>query len=155
MKKAKIPDPASPFDEPPMEPRARARTRQEIAEALAALLVDGTPISHACHIEGVPESTYHLWKTEDPGFARVVLRARALAAEDARRELRALVRDGVGTAGTHLHYMARSWPQEYAETKRVELSGPEGGPQKHDVRLSIGDATDGATDGSIPGEDDQ
>ena len=147
MKKAKIPETNPP---PAVDTRARARL-----EAICGRIAEGTPTSHACALERVPRSSFYKLLEEDEAARVEVDDARAQASETARQHLRTLIAEGVGTASTLLHYMARQWPQEYAETKRVEITGAEGGPQKHDVRLSIGDATDGATDGSIPGEDDQ
>lgn len=123
---------------PNSDTRARARLT-----AICDRIRSGTPINHACALEGVPRSSFYELVGRDEVAALQVAEARAVAAEDMRARL-LLVAEGHGeeraNANVLLHLLERAHPDEYAPPKqRVETSGPGGGAQeiKHSGAIAV------------------
>jgi hypothetical protein len=148
-KKPVIPPTNRPEPPPQRETLARAR----VIEAICERISQGTPVRHAAALEGMPKATLYRLMTDDESVGAAVERAQATAAEAWRKDF--LVAAGGGMEGANanalLHFGARQWPQEYGETKRLELSGPEGGKLEAAISVTIEQATKAAA-GESPEE---
>jgi hypothetical protein len=122
----------------PVHSRARAKL-----DAVCERLAGGTPINHACALEGVPRQSFYELIASDEGAALVVAAARAKGAEAYRSSL-VLIAEGNGAeranANVLLHLMERLYPDDYAPPKqRVEQTGADGGAQeiKHSGEIVV------------------
>lgn len=118
----------------PKTPKGQARKDThdrgpaKIVAAIAKRVERGTHINHACALERVARSAVYRWIEEDESLMAVLEYARAVAAENQRETLEALIAEGSKTAGVQLHYMERSHPREFAPAKQtVEHLGSGGG----------------------------
>lgn len=118
----------------------------DICERIAA----GTPRLHACSLSGVSRSAFYEAIEKREEVRDAVERAEALSAEVMRRE--AITALDPTTAKVRLWLLERLHPRLYAPApQKVETSGPEGAPQKHEIVVTIEQATEGArgsSDGS-------
>lgn len=106
---------------PPPDPRAPARTREQVVAAICKRIEAGTPVSHAAALEWCPKQRLYEWMASDDAIAAQVRCAQAVASEARRETFEALVDTDAKTASAYLHYMARLAPDEYAPpTQKVE-----------------------------------
>jgi hypothetical protein len=139
---------ALPGQHRPVHSRARAK----LAEVCARLR-GGTPINHACALEGVPRQSFYELIGSDEDAALQVAAARAEGAEEYRTNLVSLALGGGAeraNANVLLHLMERLYPDDYAPPKqRVGLEGGDEGSKPVELKITIGDAVSGAS-GEIP-----
>ena len=108
--------------EPTLAAHSRARAR---LDAICERLRAGTPINHACALEGVPRRTFYDLLARDPEAELAVQAARAEAAERLRENIIALAQGGEGNRGANpnvlLHLAERLYPDDYSPPKqRIE-----------------------------------
>ena len=112
-----------------------------ITAAFCDALMRGLPKRHAAAVAGISEGTYHDWRRrgeagEEPyaAFMQRVYEAEAQLQDDLLQTVKhmALGLDKTARAGERLKaaqfLLERRWPQDWAQTKAVELTGADGGP---------------------------
>jgi hypothetical protein len=122
-----------PVLEPPEAIPARLRKPGKLTEACLTRICErieaGTPIRHACLLEGVTPQALHVRRSADPDVAFAVDAARARAVDAMRLRFLDLVEGDRRSALALLKFMERADPDTYGEPeRRVALSGPNGGP---------------------------
>jgi hypothetical protein len=127
---------------------AHSRAREAL-DAICERLREGTPINHACALEGVPRRSFYDLMEASEESRLAVDAARAYGAEQYRRDLVDIVTTGGKSERSNgnvlLHLMERLYPDEYRPApQRVENSGPDGGAQRHEVAVTIEQASAGA-----------
>lgn len=126
-------------------PRARARkiTDESVAE-LCRLVSQGMPLDHACSRVGFRRQSLDEARTKDDELDEQVRQAQLDGAEFYREQVMHADDDWKRWAwlAERLHPVVFAPPP-----KRLEASGPGGGPQE--FRVTIGDAVSGAS-GEIP-----
>lgn len=139
--------------------RKGGRAPQEARDKAMRALLDGSSQEAAAAAAGVDRHTISAWMAEGHEF-RAEYDTRHAADGDAldarRRALRSRAMDRVAEAIAERGEKGLRVAVEYlrlVEPKRVEQSGPNGEPQKHDVtvRVAIDDAESGAR-GEEPSE---
>lgn len=108
------------------------QVRRARARGIADRIATGTSLTAACALEGVSQSLVQTWRQNDPVISQMIDEARALSEEQDRALLQSLIAGGQKTANVQLHKMATRYQAWMPPKERREVSGPEGGPQKHE-----------------------
>lgn len=116
---------------PPRLRRVPGKLTPAVFVAICDRIAQGTPISHACYLEGVTPESLHAFRERDPIADWAVNEARATAIDALSREffefLRAYRKERA--AAVLLTWMERADPHNFAPPpKELRHSGPEGGP---------------------------
>ena len=117
-------------------PRPRA-IQGEVEKRLLEALERGAPIRIACQYAGINPDTYYATVRDDPEFSEKATRART------QRAVESL--DAIWTAGAedwraHAKYLELTFPDEFG--RRLEVSGPGGGPVKVAAEVQPGFVAD-------------
>lgn len=124
-------------------------SRKEQVEQIIALIESGESERSACEKVGMNRATFRSAAMRH-GAADQYARALAALAEEQVERLECAIqdmRDGViDAAQARVEIDARKWfaskflPKKYGERVQQEISGPDGGPIQHDVKLDPGEA---------------
>ena len=117
-------------------PRPRA-VQGEVEKRLLEALAKGAPIRIACAYAGCSHEAYYSECERNPDFAERAIRART---ERAVKSLDAIWKAGDQDWRAHGKYLELTFPEDFS--RRLELSGPQGGPVKVSAEVEPGFVAD-------------